>query len=311
MYNLVPTIVPFSPDLSVDFDSCKSHAVFLKNAGIESVVVAGTTGEGLALTPGEKEKLCELFLDSGFIVVGCISSFDWLSTADSIAAFGAANSLLVMPPMFVRPSEDDIMRFFDFVRTKSGKQIILYNNPARTNIDISAMYDRFDYVVGVKETNFTSIPTIPWWCGEDSFAVKAMEVGAAGLISACANVFPAISERIARKTASAEDKRKWNLYANLVFRFSNPLVAKYLLKKKGVIASERTRFTLELPSMYENNAVGCTKLSDKDRKIALEALSGSEIEENVRLGLEELEKKLGKASLYRLLLEEIDLDDIK
>ena len=41
IYNIVPIIVPFHDDLSVDFDSLKKHALFLRNNGIKSVVVGG------------------------------------------------------------------------------------------------------------------------------------------------------------------------------------------------------------------------------------------------------------------------------
>ena len=303
IYNLVPVIVPFKEDLSLDLESCKSHALFLKRAGIKSVVVGGTTGEGFALTGEEKEKLCDLFLEFDFTVVGCISSFDWLSTLNSIYAFRSAHYLLVMPPMFIRPSEEDIVHFFEFVKNKSDKKIILYNNPARTNVDISKIYDKFGYVLGVKETSFASIPKIAWWGGEDSFAIQAMELGASGLISASANAFPLISEKIARKIQTKSEKERWLKYANLVFRFSNPLVVKYLLKKKGIIASERTRFAIKLPECNLK-----LDLTQEERGIIWDELIGAEKADSK---LKNFEIRIGKTNFYRFLIEEIELDDIK
>ena len=303
IHNLVPVIVSFKEDLTLDLESCKSHALFLKRAGIKSVVIGGTTGEGFALTGEEKEKLCDLFLELDFTVVGCISSFDWLSTLNSIYAFRSAHYLLVMPPMFIRPSEEDIVHFFEFVKNKSDKQIILYNNPARTNVDISKMYHKFDYVLGVKETNFTHIPKIAWWCGEDSFAIQAMELGASGLISASANVFPSISEKIALKIQTKSEKEKWLKYANLVFKFSNPLVVKYLLKKRGIIASDRTRFAIKLPECRLK-----LDLTEQEKAVIWDELIGTEKSDSK---LKELEIKIGKTNLYRFLIEEIELDDIK
>ena len=244
--NLVPVVTPFNEDMSVDLESATSHAIFLKEAGVRAVVIGGTTGEGLALNSEEKTALCSLFSELGFLIIGCISSFDWVSTLDSIRAFSSAKYLLAMPPMFIRPSNEDIVDFFNFVEEHSGKKLILYNNPARTGVDISKMYSNFSNVLGVKETKFDLIPNMPWWCGEDSLAVRSMELGAAGLISACANAFPTIASKICNRSQSDEEASKWLKYSESIFKASNPLGVKYLLKKKGIIRSEKTRFSIKI-----------------------------------------------------------------
>lgn len=247
--NLVPVITPFNDDLSIDLVSTMSHAVFLKNAGVKSVVVGGTTGEGLSLKAEEKAQISNLFKELGFTVVGCIASFDWVSTIESIKAFESAEYLLVMPPMFIKPSKGDIIDFFNFVKKRSNKELILYNNPSRTGVDISKLYNRyveFSNILGVKETNFESIPMVPWWCGEDLSAIMCMNKGAFGLISASANVFPTIAQKICERIQSEEEIIKWFNYVQAIFKLSNPLGVKYLLKKKGIIKSDKTRFSISI-----------------------------------------------------------------
>lgn len=252
MRNLVPIITPFLDDLSLDFMSYMNHVEFLYEHGIRGLVIGGTTGESVSLSDSEREMICGNIKATypDIKLAGCIAVSDLRSTATTLHAFRQCDLLLVMPPMFVRPSNDDVLDFFAYIMSLTDKPIMLYNNPARTKVDISSLYTdlcKNKQIIGVKETvSLDAPPSVPWWCGEDSHACDSMSSGCSGIISACANILPKISCAIVNNTASPEQASKWNYFTQLILSYVNPLPVKYILHKLGVIRNPHLRFAIKL-----------------------------------------------------------------
>lgn len=250
--NPVPIITPFNDDLSIDLDSFTQHLDFLYKGGITAIIIGGTTGEGLALSDGERHKLVSTAKARypDIAIWGGITTFN-RDLRRIIRSFQDCQCLLVMPPFFVRPSSSDIIRFYKNVLHSSEKPIVVYNNPARTMVSLTDLYPELlvldARIAGVKETDFTDLPAnMNWWCGEDSKVFQYSGLWY-GLISAAANIAPSLSNRIAHHNISKQDEIEWQSLVSQLSLAANPLVVKYILWQKGIIKNYRTRFPVDMP----------------------------------------------------------------
>ena len=213
------------------------------------MIIGGTTGEGLTLANSERKLLVETALRryEDLIVWGCITPFS-VKLGEILYSFEGAKYLLVNPPFFVKPTKHDILYFYRKLIEMCHQKIVIYNNPARTMIDVSEMYaEIFDLdttrIVGIKETRFDKIPQYPWWCGEDS---KLCEYKGkyVGTISVLANLDPELVTNIMNNNHYDEGK-----LTSLLHKMSlgaNPLIIKNLLWKSGVLKTPAMRFPISI-----------------------------------------------------------------
>ena len=179
------------------------------DAGITSVVVAGTTGEAPTLSDDEKRELIQRAKD--FAGDGCaiIAGTGSNSTEHAIslsqeAEDAGADALLVVSPYYNKATPDGLLAHYTAIAHSVSIPIILYNVPSRTGVDIPvSVYRRLaaiPNIVGVKEAaaDITKIARIRKECPEDFFVwsgndeqiVPAMALGAKGVIAVLSNLWP-------------------------------------------------------------------------------------------------------------------------
>lgn len=178
-------------------------------AGIQSVVVCGTTGESPTLSDREKLELfrrCKAFVgDKMNIICGTGSNDTRHAVELSISAQEAgADALLIVSPYYNKGNPDGIFAHYVSIAHAVNIPVIIYNVPSRTGVDIPvSVYQRLSRIpniAGVKEasTDIVKIARIrnacgndlPVWSGNDDQAVAAMALGAQGVISVLSNVMP-------------------------------------------------------------------------------------------------------------------------
>ena len=173
-------------------------------AGIEAVVIAGTTGESPTLTDDEKLELFsrakEYVGDSCKIIAGTGSN----STVHTISLSMAAeergvDALLVVTPYYNKATPEGLFAHFASVAHSVSIPIILYNVPSRTGVDIPVkVYRRLSQIpniIGIKEAStdvskVTKIlracgPDFAVWSGNDELITPVMAMGGKGSITAC------------------------------------------------------------------------------------------------------------------------------
>lgn len=178
-------------------------------AGIEAVVICGTTGEAPTLSDEEKLSLfrCakEYAGDQMKIIAGTGSN----CTEHTISLSKAAESvgvdgLLVVTPYYNKATPDGLISHYKAISDAVDIPIILYNVPGRTGVDIPVsvykQLSRIPNIAGVKEasadiTKITKIiaacgKNLPIWTGNDEMITPAMALGALGIISVVSNVIP-------------------------------------------------------------------------------------------------------------------------
>lgn len=187
------------------------------DAGIEAVVVCGTTGESPTLSDEEKLELfcrCKDFAgDRCKIIAGTGSN----STAHTLELSAAAqeegvDGLLLVSPYYNKATPEGLIAHFLTVAHGVSIPIILYNVPSRTGLDMPVeVYKRLALlpnIQGVKEasTDITKVARIRQecpqdfhvWSGNDDQAVPVMSLGGQGVISVLSNVVPVETQAMAK-----------------------------------------------------------------------------------------------------------------
>jgi 4-hydroxy-tetrahydrodipicolinate synthase len=110
---------------------------------VPGVIVLGTTGEFLTVSDAERELIVGTAVEhiGGRIpvLVGTMNAHTPTAVRHSKAAEAAgADGLMIAPPYYYTPTEDEITRYYAAIADAVTVPIMLYNNPVTTNVDMSA-----------------------------------------------------------------------------------------------------------------------------------------------------------------------------
>lgn len=111
-------------------------------AGVKGVVPCGSTGEYLFLTPEEKIRIIEICANLCKGKAEVIAGTGAVSTEETIsqtqrAQKAGATAALIISPWYVRPSQEGLYLHYKKISQNVDLPIIIYNNPARTAVDMS------------------------------------------------------------------------------------------------------------------------------------------------------------------------------
>lgn len=229
------------------------------DAGVDGLVVAGTTGEAPALRQDEFEWLLGSALEMAAGRAPVVAGTGLSSTARTIeqtrlAARLGADAALVVTPAYVRPTQDGMAAHFNAVAEQGGLPVVLYNVPARTGCDMRpatvAELARHAGIVAIKEAfpdpaRMQALlelrrPDFAVLSGDDASATAALLAGADGVISVASNVAPAACAALCRHCLDGRADAAWALDARLqpVHAFlgvePNPIPLKALLARRGI-----------------------------------------------------------------------------
>ncbi|MGG1595542.1 dihydrodipicolinate synthase family protein [Terribacillus saccharophilus] len=156
----VPTA--FYSDESLNVEGTINHIKHLYQKGVRSVLVCGSTGEQHSLSLGEKLILLEAIGKEQELVnnmeiifgVASIRQKEAEELAKHISKTNIAAILIGYPP-YIKPSQEEAIRYTEKILSSSKKQAILYNNPARTGFDLEVdtinKLLNLKNIIGIKE----------------------------------------------------------------------------------------------------------------------------------------------------------------
>jgi dihydrodipicolinate synthase/N-acetylneuraminate lyase len=200
---------PFDAKGAVDRKAFRDNINRLMKAGATGVVACGCTGEFWSLSSAEKAMLygdaVAAMEGRGTVIVGvgCVGPADTIALAHEAKTAGA-NGVLVLPPYFVKLSDDEIFAHYKAVNAAVKLPVMVYNIPGNAVNAVSpALADRLadlDKVVAIKESsgdwnNFyaTMIAVkdrLRVFCGPSSvFGAPAVSLGADGTVDCFPNVW--------------------------------------------------------------------------------------------------------------------------
>lgn len=209
---IAPVLTPFGEDGAPDADRFVEHCEWLLEDGCTALAPFGTTSEGNSLGIDEKLELLEELVDADVDPAKLMPGTGACSVADAIIMTEQAVELgcggvLMLPPFYYKnPSEEGLFRFFAEVIEEIADEslkVYLYHIPPVAQVGFSLpLIARLrkaypETVVGLKDSSgdwantkaiLDEFPDFEVFPGSEVFLLDGLRSGAAGCISATANV---------------------------------------------------------------------------------------------------------------------------
>ena len=255
-------ITPFK-DGKVDYFALTSLIERQIAAGVEALIICGTTGESSTLQDDEHRCVIEhaVTVSAGRvpIVAGTGSNdTDYAVSLSRDACRAGADGLLVVTPYYNKTNEAGLVKHYYAIADASDKPVILYNVPSRTGMNISlkaykAMAEHPN-IVATKEASgdISAIMRLMDTCGDsmrvysgnDDQALPLIACGAIGVISTVSNVIPAEFSDLIRKALEGDFatanllRRKYAPLMDAMFTTVNPSPVKAACSSLGLCSPE-------------------------------------------------------------------------
>ena len=227
-------------------------------AGVDTVVLLGTTGEPACVDDHERDLLITTAVKElkgkTPIMVGCGSpcTKKTIQMAKRAEELGA-DAIQIILPYMNKPTQEGLYLHFEALCKEINLPICVYNIPGRchVNLEVATLERIADLpnIMGVKECsgNFQQIMDIveklchkrPGFCiisGDDPVTLPMMAVGAHGVMSVISNLIPQTMLRFVRAIQAQDLTLAQSLnYAikplmNAVSVETNPIPIKYMMK---------------------------------------------------------------------------------
>lgn len=193
-----------------DLQATRRLVTWLAERGIHGLYIAGTTGEGLYLSPEEHRDLTRTVVKAagGVPVVAHVGA---LTTAQAVALArqtvrAEATGVAAIPPCYYSVTREELLAYFTAVgKAAEPLPLYLYNIPSHARNDLSPalvqqIRQAVPNVVGIKDSSgFPGRipdlirmlgPDFEVVCGNDEKDLAAFQDGAAGIVSSGAGIFP-------------------------------------------------------------------------------------------------------------------------
>jgi len=249
-------VTPFRQD-RVDFDALDRLLLKQSEAGVDGVVVAGTTGESPTLSDEEKVSLVTHVKKnhSQLKVMGGSGSNNTAHTLKLSKAMheAGADSLLVVTPPYNKPSPEGLKAHFQAVSDATPLPLCLYHVPGRTAQKLSAatLSDlcKVENVKAVKEASadlslFSDAcrqSDAAYLSGDDFTYLASLAVGGVGVVSVLTNVAPKAFVRLTDLAIKGDYTAALSIHNALfplyeaLFIESNPSPSKHILTSMRLI----------------------------------------------------------------------------
>lgn len=273
---------PYNESGKIDFDAYDRLVQRQIDAGVDALVVCGTTGEGHLMDWEENLSLVLHTLRDFGKQIKVIGNTGSNSTKESLKATKKAvesgvHACLQINPYYGKTSSEGVIKHLSLALDIIPS--FIYNVPARTAQDITP--DIIEKIaknpnfIGVKEcagndriANYEK-KNIACWSGNDDQAFAAKhQIGAHGVISVAANIIPQYFRKLMDKKDDALFEKCLPLITNL-FCEPNPIAVNSLLAMMGLCKP-----VLRMPYM---------PLSIKQQELLLANLQVLEIAEQVSI----------------------------
>jgi 4-hydroxy-tetrahydrodipicolinate synthase len=254
----VALITPFTENGAVDTQALSELVDFNINSGVDYLVVLGTTAETVCLNSSERQMIIDTVVLATKKRVPLVLGMGSNNTAALIEELQRVDlsdfaAILSVTPYYNKPSQRGLKAHFKAVAESTSKDIILYNVPGRTGVDMSVdtivELSSIPNIIGIKEAA-GSIEKIQQLVarteedflvisGDDATAAQSVLAGGSGVISVLGQAMPKefstmISAALNSETSMANeiDQRLASL-SELIFEEGNPSGIKVLCSHLG------------------------------------------------------------------------------
>lgn len=267
---ICPLLTPFDEDGRIDEASTRRLLDYVIDNGVQGVMLAGSTGEGLLLTPEERKRLADCAIQHVqgrvpvVIHVGCIDTATTVDLARHAAASGADALAAIVPFFFTYDDESLYAHFRRVAEAAPELPLFPYVFPGNAKNDIQPdLFRRLvadvPSIAGIKATNAdlfqlreyckvgAEAGDLAIFCGIDGLMLAGLVEGASGQISGNSNVFPQVVRRLYDAYQQGDLARARAQQANLdrmraILRDGlHPAYMKAAIQSQGIIRHSTVR----------------------------------------------------------------------
>jgi 4-hydroxy-tetrahydrodipicolinate synthase len=210
----VPVLTPQNSDLLIDKNRFFHHLDWLFQHEINGVVLFGTNGEASSFSAQERMLLLEWVKKEGIsnekviVGTGCSALTDTIVLIEHAIGLGYFHHLVLPPFYYKNPTINGLVNNYSEIINRIDNKhlkIYLYNFPQLSGIQLGVdlveiLSEKFPKnIVGYKDSSgdwdntsqiMEKCPQISMFPGSEIFLSKALEKGAAGVITGTGNVNP-------------------------------------------------------------------------------------------------------------------------
>lgn len=252
-------VTPMNDDGSVNYTRLEGLVNEQIDAGIDALVICGTTGEKSTLRYDEHLKVIEVAAKANAKRVPLIAGTGSNDTVYSVelcsdAEKMGADAFLMVTPYYNKTSQTGLVAHYNYIADRVNKPIILYNVPSRTGVAIKPEtykeLSKHPNIVATKEANgdLSAIAKTRYLCGDDlaiysgndDQIVPVMSLGGIGVISVLSNILPFETHDICYQylngntTKAAEMQIKYTGLIDALFCDVNPIPVKTAMELVGM-----------------------------------------------------------------------------
>ena len=211
-------ITPMHADGAVDYETFGRLIDWQITAGIDALVIAGTTGEGSTLSDKEHREVLSYATERIAGRVPCIvgTGSNDIAYAVDLTKFACsigADAMLVVTPYYNKATQKGLIASYNAVADASDKPIIVYNVPSRTGVgiepatyvelakhpNISAIKEANGNISKIVETFALVGDKLDIYSGNDDQIVPILSMGGSGVISVLSNLVPAQTSELCKR----------------------------------------------------------------------------------------------------------------
>lgn len=215
---MVALLTPFDANGRVDVGALERHAESLVQAGVDALMPAGTTGEGVLLDSDEVVTVVEAAVRATGGAAAVLAHVGRAATAATVqlarrALDAGANAVSAVVPYYYALDDAQVVGHFRaLIAAAGGSAAYAYTIPARTGNELSAAAAGelvAAGLAGIKDSTksierheeYVALGTRVLM-GSDGLVLDALRLGAAGCVSAIANLRPELLIGLVRAHAS-------------------------------------------------------------------------------------------------------------
>ena len=265
-------VTPFDSRREIDFNKAEALTEHLVTNGTDTLLVAGTTGEGPTLTHEEEFELLSTIKRANRNRAKVIMNAGSNSTTTAVhsakwAEKEEVDGILSVVPYYNKPSQSGMIEHFSAIAEATSLPVIIYNIPGRTGVNmqpatVAKLAEKYENIVGIKQSyaDMDAITEMKMLCpedftiysGDDSLTLPMMSLGAHGVVSVASHILGTDMKSMIRNYKTGEIKAALNMHKKLypamkkLFMAPNPVPVKAALAHFGIIEDYVRRPLVEL-----------------------------------------------------------------
>lgn len=236
----------------LDLDAFDPYLIYLRDAGIDGVLLLGTTGEGMLLSLSERKRALSNAVTGPLPVLahcGAQTTDDTAALAAHAAEAGAEAVAVIAPPYFQFDDDALLAHFVAAARACAPLPFYVYELEKASGYAIPVsvverLRETVDNVAGMKVSDAPFAKVAPYllegldvYIGAEALIGEGLAAGAAGAVSGLASAFP---EVVVEAVRSGDSTAAGELRA-IIDRYPRHAALKAVVRSRGVPLREDVR----------------------------------------------------------------------